>query len=317
MAQFKRGLSQECADALRQLAEERGENWWKDVLASGKLLLAVRDQYLNAYANGQSVFKIGYKKGLRVDVHYKYLIEPTMKAGTPYVRFDGKNFKIDPSTAVRTTYDSKETLSRVIQTALTYSGAEKAGVHQIAERELKVVDLEIAFARSGDLGKRSTAPRMDLAVLIPARDGARLVFCEAKCADNAELWMPSKDKRATGEIPIAVVAQLRKYETFIRENADALVTAYRRVCQTLMDLHEQGWRRKRDDLVGDVAKGLNLRIHPNVYLLVYGFDSKQRNAVSQRLDALGKGGLLRSQIIEKGDADQFRLETDIERSASE
>jgi hypothetical protein len=327
MAQFKRGLSPECGDALRHLAEAKGGNWWKDVLASGKLLLAVRGGYLNAYVRGQSVFKIGSEtgtgvdnKGPRVEVHYKYLIEPKLKAGTPYVQFDGKSFKIDPGTAVRTTYDSPETLNRMIQTALSYSGAEKDGVHQIAQREPKVVDLEIAFARSGNSSAKATALRMDLAVLIRwEREGARLVFCEAKCADNVELWMPAKDKTATGETPIAVVAQVRKYETFIRENADALVPAYRRVCRTLTDLHEQGWKRKLDDLVGKVANGVPLSIHPSVYLLVYGFDANQRNAVRRKLDALGKDGLLRNQIIAKGNPDQFRLEKDIgqrERSAS-
>ena len=320
MTQFKRGLSPECGDALRHLAKKDGHNWWKDVLASGKLLLAVRGGYLSAYAMGQSIFKIGSEKGtgvdkegLRVEVHYKYLIEPKSKARTPYVRFDGKNFKIKPSDVVQIRYDSEEALNRMIRTASRYSGPEKTGVHQIAQSEPKVVDLEIAFTRSGDPGQKSTAPRMDLAVLIPWERGeACLVFCEAKCADNVELWMPPRDESAAGEASIAVVAQLRKYEKFIQENTNALVPAYRNVCQTLTDLHEQGSTRKLDDLVYHVADGRrSLSIHPNVFLLVFGFDADQkRGALKKTLAALGDTSL-GNRIIAKGKPGSFSLAEDI------
>jgi len=141
-----------------------------------------------------------------------------------------------------------------------------------------------------------------------------LVFCEAKCADNVELWMPARDESAAGGTSIAVVAQLRKYETFIRENTDALVPAHRNVCQTLTDLHEQGSRRKLDDLVHKVANGAPLSTHPSVYLLVYGYDANQRGgALGRRLAALGADTVLGNRVIARATAAAFRLEKDIVR----
>jgi hypothetical protein len=201
MAEFKRGLSEDCTAALRRLANASTDNWWKDVLASKELLLAVRGGYLNAYVKGQSVFKIGSESQSGIDtkgqpqvsIHYKYLIEPELEDGSPYIPFDGKTFSIYPAKVVRTSYTPGVTLQRLVKTAARFSGAEKAGVHRIATNEPRVVDLEIAFTRSGDAGEKPTAPRMDLAVLIPGKSKeARLVFCEAKCADNVELWKLEK-----------------------------------------------------------------------------------------------------------------------------
>jgi hypothetical protein len=67
------------------LAAEPGKNWWKEVLANENLLLAVRGGYLNAYAQGQSIFKIGAENETGIDndgnpvvsIHYKYLLEPS------------------------------------------------------------------------------------------------------------------------------------------------------------------------------------------------------------------------------------------------
>jgi hypothetical protein len=164
MVSFKRGLSKECKTALRELAAMDGTNWWKEVLTCKDLLLAVRGGYLNAYKAGQSVFKIGpdvIDRKPRVKSHYKYLVEPNLEEN-PYIEFDGDNFAVDPAKVVQTRYQSSRTLRNLINTAERFSGEEKKGVAQIVEKEPKVVDVEIAFTRSGDPGEKSTAPRMDL-----------------------------------------------------------------------------------------------------------------------------------------------------------
>jgi hypothetical protein len=319
MAEFKRGLSEALTKVLQHLAAEPGDNWWKDVLASKELLLAVRGGYLNAYVKGQSVFKIGSESQSGIDgkgqpqvsIHYKYLIEPELKDGSPYIPFNGEIFSIDPAKVVQTNYQPGVTLQRLVKTAARFSGSEKAGVHRIAANEPRVVDLEIAFTRSGDAGEKPTAPRMDLAVLTPGKSKeARLVFCEAKCADNVELWKPEKG-HSSEEPRIAVVSQIAKYEKFIRDNDTAIVKAYTRVCKTLIDLSEQRGTRP-DPLIEDVAKGAPLTIHPNVHLLIYDFDAdKKKGALQKRCDKLS--GILRHRVIAKGNPGSFSLSKDILR----
>src|SRR6267378_2607551 len=165
---FKRGLTQKSLEALQELSDSSADNWWKEVLESKSLLLAVRGGYLNAYVKGQSVFKIGFEKDgagggqPRLAIHYKYLIKPDLEKKDPYVSFDGRTFALDPSTIVNTAYESKLTLPQLIKTASRFSGAEKSGVHKIAQNEPKVVDLEVAFTQAGEESGLS-APRMDLA----------------------------------------------------------------------------------------------------------------------------------------------------------
>lgn len=320
---FKRGLSRKSVAALKELSDSSGDNWWKEVLENKSLLLAVRGGYLNAYVRGQSVFKIAFGNDgaeasqPRLAIHYKYLIKPELEKKDPYVSFDGKAFALDPSTIVNTAYESKLTLPQLIRTASRFSSAEKAGVHKIAQNEPKVVDLEIAFTQTGEETERST-PRIDLAVLIPDQTGnARLVFCEAKCADNKELWTLEDEKlksidavRSSLPRRIAVVAQIAKYEKFIRDKTTGLIDAYSDVCKTLVALNRQGSKRFLDDLIIGVAEGkLKLSIHPHVYLLVYDFDDDQRKGgVRRRLDDLRLEGL---RIIAKGDPGSFRLVKDI------
>ncbi len=320
MTTFKRGLSPECAAALQGLAKAPGGNWWKDVLANKDLLLAVRGGYLNAYVKGQSVFKIGSESHNGIDahghplvsIHYKYLIEPELEEEKPYISFDGQDFSIETTKVVCTSYKSAVTLERLVRTASRYSGPEKIGVHRIASNEPKVVDLEIAFTHSGDASKKSSAPRMDMAVLIPGKaQEPRLVFCEAKCADNVELWRLEKDKDDQLKEPqIAVVSQLAKYEKFIGDNAGKIADAYMDVCKALVDLGQQKGRTP-DPLIVSVANGLKPIVHPKVYLLVYGYDGDQKKTVEKRCDKLN--GIRKHRVIAKGDPKEFRLSKDILR----
>lgn len=320
---LKRGLSGPQIAGLKGLAESPTDNWWKEVLESKDLLLAVRNGYLNAYVKGQSVFKIAFGKGgrdgsqPRVAIHYKYLVKPDLEKRDPYVSFDGKAFDLDSKTIVNTEYESKLTLPQLIRTAARFAGAEKSGVHKIARKEPKVVDLEIAFTKAGENGDLS-APRMDIAVLVPGETGgAELVFCEAKCADNPELWnreKPPKGVKAPAS-PLhstAVIAQVKKYEQFIQaeKTQQSLIDGYVSVCRNLAEISRQSPARRVDDLVRQVAEGkLKLTIHPHVYLLIYDFgeDEKKGRINTKRLE-LKKEGV---RTIAKGDPGAFRLTNDI------
>jgi hypothetical protein len=313
MRTFKRGLSEQCKNALKALAIESRDNWWKDALKSKELLLAVRHGYLNAYFRGQSIFKIGPERDgkLSIATHFKYLIKRDLEDRSSYIPFDGKNFVIAPAKVVLTQYTPGSTLPELIQTARRYAGAEKKGVHRIAAKESRVVDIEIAFTSSGEAGERSTSPRMDVAVLVPWPPGSvSVVFCEAKCADNAELW---REDAIAGEKSIAVARQIATYEEFIRKSDTSLIDAYTSVCKTLLELQNQGWKRERNALVEDVATGrVSLKVHDHVYLLVYDFDADQRKgAVKRRLEILAD--MLGKRVIAKGNSGSFSLSDDILR----
>ena len=210
-------------------------------------------------------------------------------------------------------------MPQLIKTAARFAGPEKSGVHKIARKEPKVVDLEIAFTKAGENGDLS-APRMDIAVLMPGKSGrAELVFCEAKCADNPELWNLEKAPKGEKNIPslprsTAVIAQIRKYEQFIqaKENQQSLIDGYVSVCRNLVELSGQSSTRQVDDLVRQVAeRKLELSIHSHVYLLIYDFGEDEKNGrIKKKRQELDKAGV---RTIAKGDPDDFQLANDILR----
>jgi hypothetical protein len=223
----------------------------------------------------------------------------------------------DRSSNVKPSLFTKNTLPQLIKSAARFAGAEKSGVHKIARKEPKVVDLEIAFTKAGENGDLS-APRMDIAVLVPGESGgAELVFCEAKCADNPELW--SRERLPKGaKAPVsplystAVIAQIKKYEQFIQaeENQKSLIDAYVSVCKNLVEISGQSRARRVDDLVGQVAEG-KLKIHPHVYLLIYDFgEDEKKGRIKKKRQELSDQGV---RSIAKGDPGQFQLANDILR----
>src|SRR5258708_8415679 len=72
--------------------------------------------------------------------------------------------EFDPAKIVQTKFTPSETIMELAASARTYSGQEKQGVHEIAQRNPSVIDLEIAFTKTDEEGKKS-APRIALAAL--------------------------------------------------------------------------------------------------------------------------------------------------------
>src|SRR5580692_11762823 len=94
---------------------------------------------------------------------------------------------LKPASIVQTSFVPSETVKQLVASAETYSGEEKRGVHEIAKRNSSVIDLEIAFTKTGEDGKRSS-PRIDLGALQVVGEGdASLTFYEAKLASDVRL----------------------------------------------------------------------------------------------------------------------------------
>jgi hypothetical protein len=320
MAGFVRSLPKQLVSALTRLAaDEQGTNWWKEILRNSDLHLAIRENYLNVYARGQSVFKIELSTEKQdrsrypvMRTHYKYLLRPKMPSDKEYVTFDGEQFMvkgrlIDPSSLIQIRYRPNETISQLVRTAIGYSNAEKSGIHIIVKGNSNVVDMEIGFSKAREpkdpampdetyddkYGRvKSIARRIDLAALHEdGADKARLVFYEVKRFDDGRLW---------GSRP-AVLNQLNKYDTFLNDNELTLKAAYENVCVVLLELNQSNISRS----VSDVAeKRRELVIDKTCRLVVFGFDNDQQKG---RLDQLKRESGLASRMITRGSPKGLKL----------
>jgi hypothetical protein len=310
---FERYLSKELLKALGELSQNGGRttNWWQDVLASNDLRLGIRPGYLNVYAQGQSVFKIGSSTSSgvdregkpRVELHYKYLLKPSLPADKEYVRFDGNEFylgrkQLDPAKIVQTEFTPSETVKELAAAARIYSGAEKQGVHEIAQRNHSVIDLEIAFTKTDEEGNKSV-PRIDMAALHEEDGKISVRFYEAKLASDTRLRQNSK-----GEPEI--VGQMKKYDDFLKNNEEDIRDAYISVCRILVALGATV-----SPLVKKVrASPERLSVDTSAKLLVFGYDQDhlhEESLFNKRIKFLEEDGKLAGRIFSSG-RPRFNLE---------
>ena len=132
--QFKRGLDPLFLSKLEILANETV--WFADVLADPDLILGIRDNYVQVYWRGQSLFKIewnGTASPLKVSTHPKYLIDPDLAEA---VELLGEAFDVHGHQALTTKYDGRATLRNMKRAAKLYCGDEKKGVHALIRQIL-------------------------------------------------------------------------------------------------------------------------------------------------------------------------------------
>jgi hypothetical protein len=273
MVQFKRGISNPFVAALKELAVTAG--WWRDVLSDPSLLIAVRNEYLNVYWYGQSIFKITRPSGrVTASTHPKYLLDPDL---SKLVSFDGKLFSVDElrRTGFIEKYDAK-TLSKLKRSAERYAVGEKIGVHSIWNGNPAVIDVEIDFSVGGQKG------RADVATFEPVGDSVKLVFWEAKLFSNKEL-------RASPGREVPVLGQIKKYRQILK-NISGVLESYRQVASNQVALAEMsGGNRKPSKTILAVAKTpskLEMSDPVDFGLLIYDFDEPQRKAFGSHLERL-------------------------------
>jgi hypothetical protein len=270
MSRLPRKLPGELVNALNDLANADGLNWWKATLAHPEVRLAIRDGYLNAYVDGQSIFWIGWDSGSAqpyARVHYKYLLRPALIEdrgdGEPnrlddYIRFDGKCFKINHLSNLFQDIFDRETINDLVNVAKRFAGAEKCAVDEIARRDASLIDLEIALP-----GQNA---RVDIATVHPkGEDEAQVTFYEVKRRANKELSSSS------------IFKQMDKYDRFFLQTEGHTAEDYARTARTLHSLVGASGNRKFDQAFLDVVSGKrSLSIDPQVRLLVTEYDDDQR-----------------------------------------
>lgn len=184
------------------------------------LRLAIRDGYVNFYAQGQSLAEVKFharqeKLGFRV--HKKYCGRPEQH--DDYVTVPGET--------------AADALASWHRAALDHPSKkqEKIFVDALVGANDNAIDVEMALPAQAASSK--VAPRADLVMLEPCEGGYRLVFWEAKLSVNSEA-------RAQGEATPKVVGQLQKYADWLGDAParQAVVAAYARTCALLVSLHE-------------------------------------------------------------------------------
>lgn len=293
--EFQRHLSEPFVYALEKAFHDEG--WWREVILDAKVIVALRNDYLNVYFRGQSLFKVwcADKTGeLLASTHPKYLLDPqlggqiTLKAGAGGKR----NYDLGSLREPLLTSWHDGALERLKKAARYYSGLEKTGCHKAAAGRDDILDAEVTFRREAAAASEDEEakklPRIDLLRVVRAGDDcAALEFWEAKHFQNPELG--SKGHRVKNgdsgdyDVEREVIAQIRDYRDILERNADAIVASYSKACEQLVRIHAGTGRYGADSIIGEVASGKRRLLigpggRPMVNLLVFGFDEAQKVA---------------------------------------
>ena len=259
------------------------DEWWTDLLrfwrpsgveaGSHGLRLAVRDGYLNFYRKGQSIGRIEVARNgeLTSSIHAKY-VWPEQRAtlGSEYLRLQGDTLfqKREPVAK----YAGASTLMAWIETAETWSGAEKRAIDDVLDHTDNIIDLE--------MGQPGTALRMDMVAVERDDDGLWVAFWEAKRARDSRVRCHAELDEVSDVTAPHVLGQLRDYRTFIEGagNRELVAAAYGRAAHVLCEL-----RRLADasgphyPLAPEIVAAANssvLRVRPNARLLIFDDDPK-------------------------------------------
>lgn len=146
-------------DALEELAaSSKSANWWRDVLASDDLFIAVRRNSLNVYYRGASIFRIVWQAGQVVPyTHAKYLV----RQAKTYVPMQDGKFRYPSASLLWEHYEGPETLREMMRAATAFAGAEKSGLHPLLVGDPSVIDAEVALTRAAEEQDAEDSVTMD------------------------------------------------------------------------------------------------------------------------------------------------------------
>lgn len=263
-------------------------DWWLDLLrlwrpagvAAGDrgLRLAIREDYLNFYSQGQSVARVEVKRGNLVGyVHAKYVLPHSeSELGQQYVevRGDALTLKGRPIGD----YGGSTTVAAWTDVAKSKSGAEKRAIDTLLDVTANVIDLE--------MGQPGTGLRMDMVSV--EREGRDLwvAFWEAKLASDARV------RRRGDDLP-EVCKQLDDYAAFVAapSNKDRIGFAYQNAASILVALRELADEVGEPQPLGreiiEAAQTSELRVRPHARLLIFQPDERAWPQHEQKLRRAG------------------------------
>jgi len=266
MTAFKRGIDQ--PDFIAAL---KADEFWNTINNDPQLIVGIRDNYINAYFNGNNICKLEYqprKKRLSGKVHHKYL-NREISGKSPYIDIFRQPIG-----------DCHAFISSIKKASEKYASEEKIAVHSECIKESDVLDVEITFTsahppihgRSGRLNKRDGLnkldglDRLDYLKLEMQNGKPMLVFYEAKTITNSEI-------KAKG-IP-NVFEQMKGYRDTLHGHDAEIIQSYNTVCANIREL---GICRK-GNLIGMVQNNLttkNIDAFPR--LIIFGHDKSKESS---------------------------------------
>jgi len=299
MSEFKRGL---CNRFVKLLSEEVADklSWWANVLDDDELFVGVRDDSLNVYWRGASLFQVEHGgSGLSVTTHPKYLLDPDL---SDQVSLAQGMFDISwlAQHGFVSRYEGPKSLETLKKAADVFSKSEKTGCHEVVLNNSHIIDYEIAFPPNN--GSEKWAIRVDLLSLEP---NGQLVFWEAKHFKNDDL-RAEDDKRPK------VCDQIQAYKDYLSvpQHRSSIEKSYSRVANNLVAIKKMGWKRQLSPLINaTVEENLPLSVGPvpKVGLVIFGFDRAQREDLEWKDGHLAKLKKEINLVVAAGEASNIKL----------
>jgi hypothetical protein len=209
-----------------------------------KVFLAIRNNTIDFYYKGSKLF--GFDKNFATHKKFASVIESK-----------GDYLKESDLSKCKILSDFETGYSRIKENCSNYSGEESNGVSEIyhkhsylSKSDIVVLDIEVSFESLSDKSKQD---RIDIVLF--NKKTKTLQFVEAKHFSNSEIWSMGTPK---------VIGQIQKYEDQIAENKHLILSEYDRYIKIINELFH-------------ITLPEPANIESKVILLIFGFDSNQRD----------------------------------------
>lgn len=244
-------------------------DWWQLLKKQNDCYIDIRkDNTINIYYNGGSMFKIGYDKGYNVWTHTKYVAE----TGSGYQNYPDIEY-IDQNKL-----DILKDRIRIHFGEKSESGI-KASL--VCAHNSTYFDTEFAFSapnpQSTNAKRRYDILRIDLVRL----SGDTIEFVELKrIRDNRLLDKTSYDGPTGKE---KIITQMTKYRDFLQKNEQSIILYYKKLLEikSALDLLPDSLRNRNHKEVS-----LNLFPEAILYIDIEDYGTKQTDLRKKRRDAL-------------------------------
>lgn len=253
MSIFKRGIhNQQFLNALDTLYSDKNSFWYK-MVNDNELFIAVRNESLNVYYNGQSLCKLSFnqrKKHIKGETHKKYL------GITNKGYFTSHNGVILNEKSIIKNLAEIDSIKKNVK---KHIGKEKfESYKQIMNRDKCVIDVEITLIKDKVPNPKKRSDYKISSIDYLSLEKNKLVFYEAKHNTNSEIRSRTTPK---------VFEQIERYEKELVQHKNEILNSYKLVLQNLIDLN----------ILKNQFIPNKFEINFNPFLIVFDVDKNENN----------------------------------------